>query len=104
MLIVFTTVPGGEAEALAAAIIDAKLAACVEILPSMTSIYVWKGKLEKETENLLLIKTLTEKYDALERFITEHHSYDVPEIVAIDAAKVSQPYLEWMHTSIGGKS
>ncbi len=94
--IVFTTALSTEAEGLAEAIVESGLAACVQILPPMTSVYVWEGKVQKEQENLMLIKTLPEKYDELERFITENHSYDVPEIVAVEAARVSGPYLAWM--------
>lgn len=102
MMIVFTTVPdSSHAEALAEGIVNAKLAACVQILPSMTSIYVWEGKLQKDAENLLLIKTLPEKYDELERFIINNHRYDVPEIIAVDASKISASYLQWIQQVIG---
>lgn len=97
MLIVFTTTPNAEeAELLAEKIVEARLAACVQILPQMTSVYVWEGKVQKEGEHLMLIKTLSEKWDDLRAFITENHSYDVPEIVAIDAEKVSESYLYWI--------
>ena len=97
MLIVLTTTPTfEEAETLANKLVEAKLAACVQILPQMTSIYLWDGKLQKEGEHLLLIKTLPEKFDKLSAFITANHSYDVPEIIAIDAERVSEPYLSWM--------
>src|SRR5580765_3831941 len=99
MLIVLTTVLSTEAASLAEKIVAARLAACVQILPQMTSVYIWEGKVQKEGEHLLLIKTLPEKYDELEAFITANHSYDVPEIVAIEAEKVSGPYLEWMKRS-----
>lgn len=98
MLIVLTTVPNqAEAEALAARIVEERLAACVQILPPMTSVYVWEGQTQRESECLLLIKMLADKFDALSRFITENHSYDVPEIVAIDAERASEPYLAWMN-------
>ena len=101
MIIVLTTVLNSEeAEALGEKIVEAGLAACVQILPKITSIYVWKGKLERASEHLLLIKTLPEKFDELSVFITANHSYDVPEIVAIDAAKVSESYLSWMKSVI----
>jgi len=97
MLVVLTTVPNmNEGETLAEAVVTARFAACVQILPPMTSVYVWEGKLQKESEHLLLIKTLPEKWDELAAFITENHSYDVPEIVAIDAANVSEPYRAWL--------
>jgi periplasmic divalent cation tolerance protein len=97
MLIVLTTTPNiEEAETLAEKIVNAKLAACVQILPEMKSFYSWKGKVQKESEHLLLIKTLPEKFAELEEFIQVNHSYDVPEIVALPAEKVSENYLEWM--------
>jgi len=97
MLIVLTTVSSpDEGASLAEKIAIAGLAACVQILPRMTSVYIWEGKLQKEHEHLLLIKTLPVKYAELEAFITANHSYDVPEIVAIEAERVSEPYLAWM--------
>lgn len=102
MLIVFTTTSDlNEAERLAQSIVEIKLAACVQILPRMTSVYLWEGKIQTEPEHLLLIKTLEEKFDELSEFIKEHHSYDVPEIVAIEAEKVSEEYLLWMRGVTG---
>lgn len=100
ILIVFTTTLSAEAETLATSIIEAKLAACVQILPPMTSIYVWEGKVQKDEESLLLIKTLPEKYSALEAFIKANHSYDVPEIVAVEAKEVSNSYLDWVSSIV----
>lgn len=97
MLVVMTTTSDSdEAKRLARSIVDAKLAACVQILPKMTSVYFWEGKVQAEPEHLLLIKTLEEKFDQLSEFIKSKHTYDVPEIVAIDVAKVSEDYLTWM--------
>jgi uncharacterized protein involved in tolerance to divalent cations len=96
MLVVLTTSPNlTEAETLAEKIVEAKLAACVQILPAMKSFYFWEGKVQKEPEHLLLIKTLAEKFEELEKFIQTNHSYDVPEIVALSAEKVSESYLGW---------
>ncbi|MEP6787559.1 MAG: divalent-cation tolerance protein CutA [Acidobacteriota bacterium] len=104
MLIVLTTIADQAAgEALAVKIVEAKLAACVQIMPQMTSVYIWERRLQKEGEHMLLIKTLPEKYGELEAFITANHSYDVPEIVAIDAANVSDPYLSWMKGVLAGE-
>lgn len=101
MLIVLTTTPNiPEAESLAEKIIATRLAACVQILPKMTSVYVWQGKVQKESEHLMFIKTFPEKWEALSDFITANHSYDVPEIVAIDAEKMSEPYLEWLKKAL----
>ena len=101
MLVVMTTTRDkADAEKLAGSIIDEKLAACVQILPQMTSVYFWEGKVRREPEHLLLIKTLEEKYDELSDFIQKNHSYDVPEIVAIEAEKVSDNYHRWLKTCI----
>ncbi|HQU83745.1 MAG TPA: divalent-cation tolerance protein CutA [Pyrinomonadaceae bacterium] len=97
MLIVFTTAPNNEeAETIAEKIVEAKLAACVQVLPPMKSFYFWENAVQKDSEQLLLIKTLEEKYDALESFIKTHHCYETPEIVAVTSDKVSGDYLDWM--------
>ena len=97
MLVILTTAPNlEEAEALAEKIVNARLAACVQVLPAMKSFYFWENAVQREPEHLLLIKTLPEKYEELERFIQANHSYSVPEIVALPAEKVSENYLDWM--------
>lgn len=97
MLIILTTTPNTEeAETLARKIVESKLAACVQILPQMKSVYFWDGKIQTDAEHLLLIKTSDEKFDKLEKFIQANHSYEVPEIVALSAEKVSASYLNWM--------
>lgn len=97
MIVVLTTAPNiEEAEILAEKIVAARLAACVQILPEMKSVYFWEGAVQNEPEHLLLIKTLPEKFDALEKFIQTNHSYSVPEIVALAAEKVSESYLDWI--------
>lgn len=97
MLIVFTTTPNTEeAESLAHKIVEAKLAACVQVLPKMKSFYFWKNEIQTDAEHLLLIKTLEDKFEELEKFIKNNHSYEVPEIVAVSSEKVSDDYLNWM--------
>ena|SRR3954462_12394349 len=97
MLIVFTTVSGlARAAELAEKIVREKLAACVQVLPEITSVYFWEGEVQKESEHLLLIKTLEEKFDELSVFIRANHSYSVPEIAAVPAERVSEDYLNWI--------
>src|SRR5690606_22208146 len=97
MLVGLTTVPSeDEAEKLAGILVAERLAACVQILPKMTSVYVWKGETQREAEHLLLVKTADEKYAEVERAIAANHSYEVPEIIAIGASEVSEPYLKWL--------
>ena len=101
MIIVLTTVPNAEeGNRIADSIVSARLAACVQVLPAMTSIYMWEGKLQKESEHLLLIKSLAGKFDELSEFIRANHSYSVPEIVAIPASRVSEDYLEWLKACV----
>lgn len=91
----------GEAESLAEKIVAGKLAACVQILPGVTSVYFWEGRVQREAEHLLLIKTLPEKFDKLEILIRTNHSYSVPEIVAIPSERVSEQYLGWIKEYLG---
>ncbi len=101
MLIVLTTTPNiEEAETLAQKIVELKLAACVQILPPIKSFYFWEGAIQKDTEHLLLIKTLAEKFDELETFIKGNHSYQTPEIIAISAEKISRNYLDWTRNQV----
>lgn len=104
MLLVLTTAPNiDEAEALAENIIAARLAACVQIMPPMTSVYLWEGKVQKENEHLVLIKTLAEQYETLESLIKANHSYTVPEIVALEAQRISHQYVQWMKDVLNEK-
>jgi len=102
MLVVLTTCPAAEAaEALAEQIVEARLAACVQVLPQMTSIYVWEGEIQKEGEVLLLIKTLPEQWEDLREFITANHTYQVPEIVAIESLMIGDKYRAWLSEVLG---
>src|SRR5215213_2259503 len=97
MIIVLTTTPNTEeAESLARKIVEARLAACVQVLPAMKSFYFWEGAVQADSEHLLLIKTLPEKFDELKDFIESNHSYSVPELVAIEAEKFSDNYFYWL--------
>ena len=98
MLIVLTTTPISEGPDLAEKLVEAKLAACVQIVPQITSVYVWEGEIQKENEQLLLIKTTEEKYPAVEKFIKENHSYGIPEIVAVRSDNVSDAYRAWLES------
>ena len=92
-----TTIDSAEkAESLAKGMVEGRLAACVQVLPPVTSFYFWEGAVQKEGEHLLLVKTADEKYAEVEAFILANHSYDVPEIVALGADSVSQGYAKWL--------
>jgi periplasmic divalent cation tolerance protein len=94
-----------EAERLASAVVEAKLAACVNILTApVQSVYRWKGKVERAKEFLLVIKSTRRKFAALTREIEKRHSYDMPEIIALPIAAGSRNYLKWIADSTAKKA
>ncbi len=94
--LVFVTAPGREsAWEIASAILNAKLAACVSILPGVESHYWWQGKIETAAEAVLLIKSSAEQFDALAALVKAKHPYDVPEIVAVAPGEISPAYRAW---------
>lgn len=96
-IVVFLTAANGEeATRLADMLVGAHLAACVQILPEMESVYRWQGKIERSAEVLLIAKTTRGKFDDLEREVRALHSYDTPEIIALPVVTGSGPYLEWL--------
>jgi periplasmic divalent cation tolerance protein len=96
-IVVFITAANGEeARRLAEMLVGAHLAACVQILPEMESVYRWQGKIERQSEVLMLAKTTKTKFAELEREVRALHSYETPEIIAIPLAAASTPYLEWL--------
>src|SRR5262245_9215264 len=100
-IVVFMTAANGEeATRLADMLVGAHLAACVQILPEMESVYRWQGKIERQAEILILAKTTRGKFEELERVVRALHSYDTPEIVAVADVAGSAPYLEWLNRSV----
>jgi periplasmic divalent cation tolerance protein len=96
-IVVFMTAANGEeATRLADMLVGAHLAACVQILPEMESVYRWQGKIERQSEILLLAKTTRAKFAELEREVRALHSYDAPEIIAVPVVDGSAPYLDWL--------
>jgi periplasmic divalent cation tolerance protein len=88
------------ARKLARALVEKQLAACVNIIPQIESVYYWKGKIETSTEYLLLIKTTAGAFDELRDVLTELHSYEVPECVEIAIEDGSAAYLAWIGESV----
>ena len=96
-LIVFSTcATREEAERIARAVVEERLAACVQVLPPIQSIYRWQGAVEQSEEILMLFKTTSAQFPALEKRIAELHSYDTPEIVAVPVAAGAEKYLNWL--------
>lgn len=100
-LIVFCTC-GSESEALelARALVERRLAACVNVLPRVQSVYRWQGEVHNEAEVLLLIKTTEERFDSLRDAILALHSYQTPEIVAVPLSEGEDKYLAWIRASV----
>ena len=96
--IAFVTVPPKEADSLAEKILEARLAACVNIMPLVKSKYWWKDNIETDEESLLIIKTAESKSDELIEFVKTHHSYEVPEVIFMPIIKGNDDYLSWLVT------
>ena len=100
IVVLLTAANGEEAARLADLLVGAQLAACVQIMPEMESIYRWQGKIERQSEVLLIAKTISSKFADLERVVRALHSYETPEIVALQITAGSAPYLEWLGASV----
>ncbi len=100
-LVVLVTCPGSRhAGTLATVLLRKRLAACVNILPRVQSWFWWKGRLDRASESLLIIKTSARRFPALMRAVRAHHPYEVPEIIALPIVKGFQPYLAWLRNSV----
>jgi periplasmic divalent cation tolerance protein len=100
-LLVLTTVARAEdAERIAEALVTRRLAACVNVLPGVRSIYRWKEGVERDEERLLLVKSRADRFDALREAILALHPYEVPEVIAVPIADGSTGYLRWLDESV----
>lgn len=99
-LLVYCTCPDEKsASALAAALVERRLAACVSQIPAVRSTYRWEGKLCHDQEVMLLIKTTADNFAALEAQVVKLHPYEVPELIAMPIKRGHQPYLDWLVAS-----
>jgi periplasmic divalent cation tolerance protein len=99
-VVVLTTLPAdADGQAFGRALVDEKLAACVNLLPLMESVYRWEGRIEQETERQLLIKTSRDRLPALWDRVRELHPYEVPEFVVLSVADGNEAYLRWVGDS-----
>jgi periplasmic divalent cation tolerance protein len=102
LVIVLTTVPVGEpGDLIARALVDERLAACVNALPPMVSTYRWQDAVEREPEQQLVIKTLRARIAPLEKRLRELHPYELPEFIVLEVAAVSDAYLAWVRDGVG---
>ncbi len=97
IVVVLSTAPNQEvAEMIVGSVLDAKLSACISLIPGIQSHYLWKGERCCEQEVLLLMKTVESKTEALRQHVLKVHPYDTPEFIALDAAHVSSGYEAWV--------
>ncbi len=102
-LVISTIGDLAQAEDLASQIVTQKLAVCVNILPVSSSVYFWEGKIAKEAEFYMLIKTSAEKISALESFISKNHPYQTPCFLVLDTEKTGQAYADWAKNYLADK-
>ena len=100
MNLIIVTCPVSESEKIAEEILKSKLAACVNIIPGISSIYWWEGKINKDEESILFIKTTSVLTDNLINKIKEIHSYKVPEIIVLDLIKGNKDYFDWIESVV----
>jgi periplasmic divalent cation tolerance protein len=100
-LVLTTCGSAEEARRISQELIERRLAACVNIVPQIESVYRWKGEVESATEWLLIIKTTADAFERLQYALVKLHSYDVPECIEIAIEDGSGAYLEWIGESVG---
>lgn len=102
-VVLITAPPGEPALALARGLVAARLAACVNLLPAVTSVYRWEGEVQEDPETLCVVKTTAARLPAIEGWLDEHHPYDVPECVALEPREVAPAYLAWLRAESGAR-
>jgi periplasmic divalent cation tolerance protein len=93
-----------EASRIAETLVGSRLAACVQILPEIQSVYRWQGAIARENEVLLLAKTTNDQFNDLVSSVTSIHSYETPEIIALPITAAAETYLKWLLGSLPGGS
>jgi len=99
--VVFVSIPREEAKPFAKQLVEARLAACVNIVPKMESYYWWDGKVLTDAEALLIIKTTASRFGELQQFITDNHPYDLPEILGLPVVQGFEDYVKWVVEETG---
>jgi len=95
-----TTASTEEAQRIASVLLNKRKAACVNIVPKVSSFFWWQEKLDSAQESLLIIKTKASELNEIVNLVKEHHSYDIPEIIALPIIGGNQDYLEWIGRSV----
>ncbi len=102
VIVVTVTTPPDLARDLAHRLVSAELAACVNVIPEVTSVYRWQGKVQEDQECLLQIKTTDLLFERLKESVREVHPYAVPEIIAIPVDRAFEAYARWVRESVSG--
>jgi periplasmic divalent cation tolerance protein len=102
-IVLTTTGSEAEAQKIARHLVESRMAACVNIIPQIASVYRWQGKVEEACEWLLLIKTTADGFEKIREAIAELHSYELPECVCLTVEDGSAKYLQWIADSVGEK-
>lgn len=99
--VAYVTTPSEEvAKKLAHGLISEKLAACVNIVPKVTSVYFWEGKVNEDSEAMMIIKTRTSKIDQLTEYVKKNHPYTVCEVISMKIENGNEPYLKWISENV----
>ena len=99
--VILCTCPNQESAInIASILVEEQLVACVNVLPQVTSIYRWQGKIEQDSEVLLIAKTSKDSFEHVSARIKQLHSYDVPEVIALDIQQGNSEYLNWISKSL----
>ena len=99
--VVFISIPHDEARKFARSIVEERLAACVNIVPRITSFFWWENEVQTDEEALLILKTTQPKIDALIDFVKHEHPYDIPEILFLPVAEGLPDYINWVIEEVG---
>ena len=100
-IIVLCSCPNQEiAEQIASSLVEQHLAACVNIIPGVQSVYRWQGKIERDDELLLVSKTTASKFDQISTYIAELHPYELPEVIAVSIERGISEYLQWIEEQV----
>jgi len=100
IVVFITTANAEEAQQIASLLLSERKAACINIVPRVSSFFWWQGKLESAEESLLIVKTKASVLNQVVSLVKEHHRYDVPEVIALPIIGGNQDYLEWMSQEV----
>ena len=101
ILVLSTSDSAEQAREIARGLVEKRLAACVNVVPGIRSIYRWQGKMEETGEHLLVIKSRRDLFERLQRELEQMHGYEVPEVIAMPVAEGSADYLAWLDRQLG---